>query len=282
MRTNDEPRTFRGGVIALVGLLAGGAACAATPENDGGPDGDPSTDAVMMADFTQVSWDGAGWTAGATSAAANLVHATDERLASFIDAPPSCNVFVDVETWDSNAGVSPISLTSSLQAATATWDAGASRYQIDGLVGSAIFGADDTLTVSFDGGDEVLDAPPDFADAGELLGDPAGAATRFFAPDGAFDGVFVYVVASGGSVGDSGALCWYAASTMDLDGGFRSVELLDQATVDGLAAEGLTVTGISVAYMTLAFTDGLFPDQERPAPLQAGRMINVSAADLAF
>jgi len=256
--------------------------CAASPDPDGGPDGDPSTDAVMMSDFTHLTWDGAGWTAGATSAAANLVHATDARLDAFIDASASCRIFVDVESWDSNEGVSPISLTSSLQGAMATWDASGSRYVIDGLLGSPIFGDEDALTVEYEGTEEVLESPPGFDDANALLGDPAGAATPFFAPDGTFDGVFVYAVASGGSVGDSGALCWYDASTMELDGAFRRTELLDEATVEGLDGQGLAVTQISVAYMTLAFADGLFPEQERPAPLQAGRMISVSATDLSF
>ena len=145
-----------------------------------------------------------------------------------------------------------------------------------------VLSGEDALTVEYEGTEEVLESPPGFDDANALLGDPAGAATPFFAPDGTFDGVFVYAVASGGSVGDSGALCWYDASTMELDGAFRRTELLDEATVEGLDGQGLAVTQISVAYMTLAFADGLFPEQERPAPLQAGRMISVAATDLSF
>jgi hypothetical protein len=120
----------RVGVIVLP-LFLGLAACPKeiAPED---ADGDPSTDALMMADNTNLTWGGDAWLAAAPGAAANLVMATATRLDGLDDVSENCKMFRAVISWDSVQGVTPIVMRSSLQTGTANWTG--SSYVISGLL----------------------------------------------------------------------------------------------------------------------------------------------------
>jgi hypothetical protein len=236
----------------------------------------------MMADNTGLTRTGDTWTAAAPGAAANYVMATADRLAAMEEVSENCMLFRDVAFWDGLEGLSPVTMASSQQTATATWNG--SNYGIGGLVGAAIFAAgSDTLTLQHDGPAgpvvETVSAPPAPADPASVLGDPAGLATTFHMPTDV-DLMFTYVNAPG-ATGDNGLLCAVDADDLEDDGaGGLQHALVDSDAAAALQAAGLTVTSVNVAYYNVVFSDAFFPDAGRPAPIMAGRMFAVSAADL--
>lgn len=220
------------------------------------------------------------WTAGPTSVTANLISSAPALGAHLEKISAECHGYTDVSTYDSLEGLSPITLQTSTQSATATYDG--REYSITGLVNAPGFAAsNDTLTLSAtdaNGGTVTASVatPPAMTDPNLNLGAPNGLATVFSAPDGAFDVMYVFVALSGSSA-DAGASCEFPASAMTAAGAYRTHALVDDATAAWIAAKGLTPTDVYVAWMKTAPAPGFF---KRDVELQAGQMFHISASNL--
>jgi len=278
----NQGRNRRVGVviIALTGLLLTAPGCGGS---GGGADGDPTTDAIMLSDLFQVSHNGTSWSAASPGVAANVISAPAARLEALEDVSAHCKLFRSVTTWDSNEGLTPFFLQSSLQSGTATFDG--TRYELTGLVGSAAFAETDELTaiqqrLSGESPQVTVGAPPYPADVNDHLGDPAGAATVISIPSAA-DAMFVYVGAAGGATGDNGVMCHFYTDEMTAAGAMFTAPLIEPDAAAAIVAESWTVTSVSVAYYNEEMTDIFFPDFN-PAPVQAGRMFSASGAAFGF
>jgi hypothetical protein len=174
-------------------------------------------------------------------------------------------------------GLSPISITSSKQTVTATFDAATSAYAFTGLVQGAGLAATDMVTVTSGPAMVQVPAPPPFASIATALGTPAGLATTFNAPDGMFDVVTVFAGTSGSP--QSGAMCTFQSANMTLTGGMRTTPLVDAATVTQLKALNIVPTTVYVAYAKQVMSSAFWSGQ--PAiGVQAARMLQVPASAL--
>lgn len=262
--------------IVLTLVLVG---CSAVPYRETSSPNDPldlraeDRDAVMLSDSTAMTWSGTAWTPSGTGATANVIVAT-AGAAGAMTAIGRELVFEGVTAWTSEEGPDTITLTSDQQALTARFDT--DHYVVEGLVPAAAFGASPTLTAEAGGASAEVEAPP--ALPADWLGAPEGLATTVRLPDGSFDGLFVYALAAGSATpGDAGAIGFVAAEDLVLEAGHRTGPILAPATVAELEARGLVPTDVWVGPMNVTWVDGWF---DREVPLQAGRLVQLSAADL--
>ena len=240
---------------------------------------------VMLSNFTQVTRAGATWSLGATSVAANVIHADDAVLSRFSRSDASdCVVYEGVTNWTSRMGLTPITVASSeSQSYTATWNG--TSYAVSGLVGGAAFGVDENVDVTAPAFSQHLEGPqaPPFADANDHLGAAAGLATVFSMPDAAsFDLMFTFVAGTGTSAGggEYGAMCERTKADLALADGDRSAPLVDAAAIARLTDLGITPTTVNVAVYRTADVSGAFVEHE-PINLQVGQMLTIPAATLA-
>ena len=122
---------------------------------------------------------------------------------------------------------------------------------------------------------------PPLADPTALFGARDGLRTNVRLPDGTFDTLFVSVVAGppGAPPGQTGLLRTVRSAQMTLDAGVRSAPALDDQSIAVLSEVGWQVSSLYVAYYREADAGALFPGLRAP-PLQAGRMVQVTPADL--
>jgi len=256
--------------VAALGLLAG---CAGDPRDVLGRSGD----AIMLSDNTRLSHDGSSWTAAAPGVTANVIQAHEATAAAFEELAGGTLVFQGVTAWRSQVGDDSITLSSSLQTGTATFDG--SGYSIGGLAGGPAFAETDTLTVEGSGGGSVtVDAPPPLADASSFLGEPQGLRTEVRVPDGDFDTLYVFVLADDGSPGDDGLMRFMPPSDMALDGTSRTAPLLDDEAIAAMESRGMTALAIYVAYYNTVESSDFFSG--RAVPVQAGRMFQIDPTQL--
>ncbi|MEO0605742.1 MAG: hypothetical protein AAF211_30195 [Myxococcota bacterium] len=233
-------------------------------------------DAVMLSDSTQATWRGSAWELGGTGTTANVIAASEETEAAFTATERGEAVFEGVTAFRSLQGPDTITLRSSLQSVTARFDS--DRYVIEGLQARGSYAVMDTLIVEADGNAVEVEAPMLLPDPDAWIGAPDGLRTEVLLSDGAFDGLFVYVLATGSEQpGQSGAIGFVAAEELALDGGLRTGPLLSEATVAELDARGLVPTDLWFGPMNVAGQDGWF---EREVPVQAGRLVQTTGADL--
>jgi hypothetical protein len=220
---------------------------------------------------------GGVWIAEGTGVAANLILPTDELAAKATFTSEHCKILEGVTSWDSRPGLSPLRLVSSLQDAVATHDG--QRYVFTGLVAGPAFGAADELVVSHDktAFEVRVPAPPPLATANDHVGEPAGLSTVFSAPDGDFAVVTVFVVAYGPTPGEAGISCAYPASAMAASGGWRSIPLVDADTIAEAERRQLTPVTVFAGYFNEVIDEAIFG---APAPIQAGRMVQLDFSDL--
>jgi hypothetical protein len=220
---------------------------------------------------------GGVWIAEGTGVAANLSLPDEALAARATRTSDHCKILEGVTAWSSKPGLTPLRISSSLQDAVATYYQ--DRYQFSGLVGGPIFAADDELVVAHEktGLEIRVPAPPPIVDVGAHLGEPAGLATVFSAPDGEFDLVTVYVSATGPTPGEAGISCAYPAADMTAAGGWRSVPLVDADTIAEAELRGLQLGSVFAGYFRMVVDEAIFGE---PAPIKAGQMVSVSAADL--
>ena len=242
-------------------------------------------DAIMLSDNAKVSRADAGYTVAAPGVTANLIHAHDDVRAKFYPSAPGTSLYSGVATFKSNSGLSPILLKSGRQTGTATFNG--TRYAITGLVGGAAFNATDSLTVEHTPSGMptitlTVPAPPPLADINAFFGPRQGLKTEVRIPDGTFDTFFVSVVGGppGGPAGQTGVLRQVKAADMTLTSGNRVAPVLDDETIAALNALGWSVQTLYIAYYRQQDTQLFFPSM-RSLPVQAGRMFQVNAADLA-
>ena len=242
-------------------------------------------DAIMLSDNAKVTRTDAGYTAAAPGVTANLIHAAPSVQAHFFPIAQGTNLYTGVTAFTSNQGLSPLSVKSARQSATAAFNG--SRYVFSGLVAGAAFNATDALTVEHtpSGMPTIsfsVPAPPPLADLNAFFGPRQGLKTEVRIPDGTFDTFFVSVVGGppGGPAGQSGVLRLLPASAMTLKGADRVAPVLDDEALATLTELGWTVQTLYIAYYRQQDTQLFFPGQ-RALPVQAGRMFQVSAADLA-
>ncbi len=257
--------------LALFGFVTvAGAGCGCTdPMSKPGIYGD----AVMLAENVRLSSSGTGWTAGGAGATANCIMGTDDLVSHFVESSNGSLVFMGVSSWTSEQGLTPITLASSLQTATATFSA--SNYVITGLSGAAVWGASDSLTVT--SGSTVIEVPaPDpIPDPTQILGAADGLSTTISFPDGHCDAVTAFIQADM----TSGAMRHVPEADIPLVGGSRVMPIADEATIAMLESEGLVPSMVYFSCMNEVETTDLFPGM-RSVPVQAGRMFQVSFADL--
>ncbi|MBX7102236.1 MAG: hypothetical protein K1X89_31255, partial [Myxococcaceae bacterium] len=242
-------------------------------------------DAIMLSDNAKVTRTDAGYTAAAPGVTANLIHAAPAVQDHFFPIGKGTNLYTGVAAFTSNQGLSPLVVKSARQNATATFNG--SRYVFSGLVGGAAFNATDALTVEHTPAgmptlSVTVPAPPPLADLNAFFGPRQGLKTEVHIPDGTFDTFFVSVVGGppGGPAGQSGVLRLVQAADMTLVGADRVAPLLDDEALATLSDLGWTVQTLYVAYYRQQDTQLFFPSL-RALPVQAGRMFQVNAADLA-
>jgi hypothetical protein len=221
-------------------------------------------------------------TVGGVGALANVVHPTSTVINKMSATAGGAVIYEGVPTFASLEGASPITLTSSLQTATATHDG--ARYAITGLTGSAVFANSDMLTVTGAppgaASVEVTVSAPAPVDAADVFGELAGLRTKVSHTDGAFDAFAITVTLTGSSkTGDAGILRVVPASDLPLRSGKREMPILDDATIAELEDRGLKADQVYVAVINEVDDASLFPD-EVPIPVQAGRSFQVDADDL--
>lgn len=220
---------------------------------------------------------GGTWTAGATSVAANMISSAPSLAEHFEEIDAHCQGYTGVTSYDSEQGVSPITMETSTQVGTATYDG--SRYVISGLVGGPAFAtSNDTLTISGPNGmpTDSIATPVAMTDPNQHFGAPNGLATVFMAPDGGFDAMYVFVNLTGAGT-DSGVSCTIPAADMTLNGAVRSAPILPAAAITWITENGLTPTDAYVFYMRQKQVSGFFAEE---IPLQAGQMFRIPAATL--
>jgi hypothetical protein len=242
-------------------------------------------DAVMLSENTRLTKSGTGWSAASPGATANVIAASPAVSVHFFGVGRGTQLYASVPGFTSLPGLSPLQLHSSLQTGTATFDG--MRYAITGLTGSAVYAATDTLTVTHtpsDGGTPVtlsVAAPPPIADVTSLFGARAGLKTTVQLADGTFDVMFVSVVAGppGAPAGQNGVLRSVAAADMTLVGNLRVAPLVDDETLAAMTELGWVAQTVYVAAYRQTLSPLFFPEAQ-PVPVQAGRMFQVSVADL--
>ncbi|MEM6928481.1 MAG: hypothetical protein AAF602_16215 [Myxococcota bacterium] len=234
-------------------------------------------DEAMISNSTRTEYRGKSWDAGGTGTTANVLAASEETQAAFTETARGEGVFEGVTAFTSLQGPDIITLSSSMQSATARFDSG--RYVIEGLQAAAAFAAEDTLTVEADGETVEVDAPmPLPADPDTWLSAPDGLQTEVSLADGSFDGLFVYLLATGSSQpGQAGALGFVRSEELALEDGLRTGPLLSPTTIAELDARGLTPTDLWFGPMNVARQEGWF---ERELSVRAGRLFQTTGADL--
>jgi hypothetical protein len=232
---------------------------------------------VMLADLVVVEADGAGgWVDQGTGVTANVIVPTELVTEKFTETSEHCLVFEGVTLWQTHPGSASMTLSSSLQSATATLDG--DRYVIGGLTASAAFAAEDELVVAAGSTEVRVPAPPPHGDLAEHFGPPGGLATVFRAPAGELDVVTVFVTATSPYPGEAGIMCRYPAAALATEGAFLSGPLVDASTIATAGTRGLVPGLVFVGYFREVQDDTLF--QGRTTYVQAGRMFRVAAADL--
>jgi len=255
----------------LVELLCFAAAMSGCAGIGGGRD--PYGDAIMLAENVRLTRSGTTWTGAAPGATANVILGTSELTGHFTETSDGSLVFSGVSSWSSERGLTPLTLASSLQTATASYSG--TGYTIAGLTGSSVWGPGDTLTVSSGSAVVTVPVPAPETDRSTLLGTPDGLATTVTFRDGQCDAFTVFIQTGP----TSGAMRRILEADIPLAGGNRTMPLADQSTIDALQSAGADPTTIYFACMNEVETTEFFPGM-RAVPVQAGRMFQVSYADL--
>ena len=115
-------------VVCLGALAAGGGAGCIK----GGGDG-PHGDAIMLAENVRLTRSGGSWTAAPPGATANVILGSAELVSHFTETSDGSLVFAGVTSWPSEQGLTPITMASSLQTATANYSG--PGHAISGLAG---------------------------------------------------------------------------------------------------------------------------------------------------
>ncbi len=258
--------------FVAMGLAVAACGSKAPPEEEEGGD------ALMLSDVTVLARAGSTWNAGATSVSANVVHASSQVTQYFTRATSDCLVYAGVLNWVSDKGLSPLTLTSSRQKATASWTG--TRYNITGLKAGAAFNTSDTLTVQASAGATESVQAPAAVNAATVLGTPSGLSTEFRAPDGGFDYFYVFMQDTGLGPGQSGVMCFIKHDDMKLSGGQRTAPLFSAAIQAEMTRRSMTPKTIWAAIYRWKDSSKFFPGAARTVPVQAGRMFQVSAQNL--
>lgn len=244
-------------------------------------------DAVMLSDNTRLTRSGGQWAAMPVGVTANVIHAHADLDPLFHPLAPGGLVYGGVSTFRSNGGLTPITLRSGRQTGTATFAAG--RYTIAGLAAGAAFNSTDTLTVEHQPASGPLvsvsvpapTAPP--ANPNMVFGPPAGFDTPITLPDGTFDTLYVFLLlrAPGATPppGEFAVMLFRSASSLTLSNGSRVANLVDGPGLALLRELGWSVQTAYVAAFNTSQTSLFFPGL-RAVPVQAGRMFQLSGADL--
>ena len=233
----------------------------------------PHGDAIMLAENVRLTRAAGSWTAAPPGATANVILGTADLGSHFTETSGGSLVFSGVTGWPSERGLTPITLASSLQTATAVY--GGTGYPHSGLVGSSVWGPADTLTVSSGSTVVTVPAPAPETDRSTILGTPAGLATTVTFRDGQCDAVTVFIQTDT----TGGAMRRILEADIPLSGGNRTMPLADEATIAALRSAGSDASMIWFSCMNEVETAVFFPGM-RAVPVQAGRMFQVSWADL--
>jgi len=226
----------------------------------------------MLAENVRLTWDGAAWTAAAAGATANVIAPNSTLHQQFDRIDDTSVVFRNVTAWTSLHGRSPISLSSSLQTATGTWNG--VGYTIDGLVGGPVFDVSDTLLVTAGDLQFAVPAPAPVPDINAMLGPPNGLATEVSFGAGHCTTRTLFLAA-----GTSGAMAEIPMDRFEQDGDRRVGPLVQPDVVAALDAAGLFPDQLWIACMNAVWTNDLFPGG-RWVPVQAGRMFQIEYSDL--
>lgn len=244
-------------------------------------------DAMMLSDNTRLTRNGSAWAAMAPGVTANVIHAHADLEPKFHPLAPGGLVYGGVTNFRSNGGLSPLTLRSGRQTATATFNG--TRYVLTGLVAGAAFNATDSFTIEHQpaSGPPItlaVSAPPPLpADPNLVFGAPLGFDTRITLPDGTFDTLYVFLLlrAPGAAPppGEFGVMLLRSASSLSLMNGNRVANLVDGPALEPLRALGWSVQTAYVAAFNTQTTSAFFPGL-RPLPVQAGRMFQFTGTDL--
>lgn len=240
-------------------------------------------DALLLADVTRIVKNGAGWTVMGTGVTANVISPTAAVDSRFSPVTNDSVLYDAVSAFDSLQGLSPLTLRSSRQTATATFSG--TRYNVTGLVGQPAFAATDTFTVqAMSMGSPVsvsVPAPPALPAPAQLFGPRAGYRTEVRLPDGSFDTLYTFVVGTTPRGGFAGLNRLVDTAALPLVSGNRVAPILSDDDVEVLTTWGLTVTSVYVAGLNEVDGSTFFAGTGAEVPLQAGRMYQATPADFA-
>jgi hypothetical protein len=246
--------------------------CGSDKGDDADPRQGPSVDGLLLADLTTLTRaPGGGWRAGPTGATASVLYATAAVQAKLAPVGDRCLIYQGLDDWQSEQGLSPITLSSSQQTVSAAFAEG--HYRPVGLSAQAAYIDGDRLTVSSVALSEV--PAPVGGDPAQVLGDPAGLATAFRAPEG-----FAMMIARFEAAGDAGGTCWTPTEAMGREGTTRTAPLLPGEMVAEIQTRGLQPTTVLVGYFNLVEAPAFFPGRPRPIWARAGRVFRVDPAAL--
>jgi hypothetical protein len=254
----------------------------ACDSNGGGPIADALCGQITVKDVSAVSVDGDGnylppLAGPGTGAIVQKVTPEVIDLTEYIS--DACGMMEDPD-YPSQVGLSPITLKTSTQDLTATYDA--DRYRIDGLIPESAYDTDDeSLEIGYDGDEPFtvsVPAPPAITDPNVALGMRNGLATEVRANDGEFDVVVVSVSASDGT-SQFEIECTYDAASMSMDNGVRSTPLLDADARAELESRNIVAVTVIVSIDNQVMSDQFFPGAPAIA-VRAGRAMSIDAASL--
>jgi hypothetical protein len=231
---------------------------------------------VAWFDFYVVTFGGGGWTASPSSVAANVIVTTDGNRQHYKNTSPFCQIALDLPSFDSVEGASPILLSTSTQEATATYVP--PQYQITGLIaGPGYAPGGDSLLVDWTlmgAGELTLGLPPRLGDPNEHIGSPAGLQTPFYAPDAGHDHLFTLLELDNGAPGYDALQCLLPKEEGTLDGTNRRYTIIDTESLEFLEDEGIDIGSFAfVSFVNVEEIEG--PFGERRIRVIAGPMIQL-------
>lgn len=263
-------RGWRLGVAAALALVAGCSSVVSDERRicDGVP-----CHAVMLSNLdTDCTASGGAITCARTSAAANVIYASEATEAGFTAFDARTVIFAGVTSWTSERGASPIVLTTPRATVTATY--GTDRYAISGL--ARPFDGEETLTVTAPGASPAVAPVTLEAPAGPpRFGTLEGLRTEVRLPDGGFDALFVYARDAAGA---SGVLYEIDAADMTRRGSDRVAPILPDPVIAELASRGIVLVAVTLGPYRDVETTVLFPTGA--APVQAGYLVEVPVSEL--
>lgn len=246
--------------------------------------GTPPTDTrVGLSDFTPLQRNGSQWETTAAAAFADVCIADATQAAGTYPLSSDTTVSRD-DGCTSEPGPTPVTLGSSRQSATCTYDATARRYRCSLLASGPAFTAGDSFEFGavFNGGAPLLttvSAPAPLVSPSTQVGVPGGLRTRFKFVDGSAPQIRSRALFSYTRFGEGPKRFKVTrvafANQLPLVNGTRETQVLSDEVIEKLSATGWTLERAEFELVNASPSNwpaSLF----RSVPVEAGRGYSIS------